>query len=113
MGGGLPAVADDGKAVIDGLVAATLDLIAEKVVDEGGLAGREGAQHRDQGPPGNLGSVGLVGGQQSHGVGYLVEGAETLDRAQEDGVLLGEMGFEVFELLFDGVRGGRHGVISS
>jgi hypothetical protein len=53
----LVAVADDGEAVVHRLVATALQLFAKIVVDEGGLARREGAQYRDQGPPGDLGGV--------------------------------------------------------
>ncbi len=108
MGGCLATIADDGEAVVHGLVAATLDLETEEMVDEGRFTRREGAQHRDQGPPGNLGGEGFVRGHQAHGLRHFVQGAEALNRAQEDGVFLGQVGFEVFESLSDGIRGGVH-----
>ncbi len=79
MGSWRAAVADDGEAVIHRLVSGALEFLPQEVVDEGGLAGREGSQDGDQGPPGDLGGVGLFFRQEAHAMGDLVELSETLD----------------------------------
>ena len=113
VGGGLARIADDGEPIVDRLVAAALDLVAQKMVDKGRLAGGKGAQYRDQGPPGDLVRVGLIGREQAHGVGNLVQGAEALHGAEEDRIFLGEVGLETLEPLIDGIQRGGHGGISS
>ena len=47
--------------------------VVEVVVDEGGFAGREGAEYRDQRPPGDLGCVGLLRVEQAHLVGNCIQ----------------------------------------
>ena len=108
MGGGLARVADHGETIVDRLVAAALDFVAQKMIDEGRLTGRKSAQYRDQGPPGDLVRVGLVRREQAHGVGDLVQGAEALHGAEQDRIFLGEVGLETLEPLIDGIQRGGH-----
>ena len=97
------AEADRGEAVVHRLVAGDLDRLAEIAVDEGGLAGREGAEHRDEGPPGDLAREGLVGGKEAQLPGDLVEAPEGAHRVEQDRVLFAQMPFEAIELLGEGV----------
>jgi hypothetical protein len=102
------AVADNGKPVVHRLVAGALKRLTEEVIDEGGFAGGKGTENGDQGPPGDLGGEGLVSFQQPHAVGDPVQGAKALNRAQEDGVLLFQVSFQVLQPLLDDVCGRAH-----
>ena len=104
------AEADRGEAVVHRLVAGDLDRLAQIAVDEGGLAGREGAEHRDERPPGDLAREGLVRRQEPEPPGDLVEAPEGPHRIEEDRVLFAEMPLEAVELLGQGVV---HGTGSS
>ena len=97
------AEANRGEAVVHRLVAGELDRLAEIAVDERGLAGREGAEHRDEGPPGDLDREGLVGGKEAQLPCDLVEAPEGAHRVEQDRVLLAQVSFEAIELPGQGI----------
>ena len=97
------AEANRGEAVVHRLVAGELDRLAEIAVDERGLAGREGAEHRDEGPPGDLDREGLVGGKEAQLPCDLVEASEGAHRVEQDRVLLAQVPFEAVELPGQGI----------
>ena len=93
------AEADCGETVVHRLVARDLDRLAEIAVDEGRLAGREGAENRDEGPPGHLAREGLVGRQEADSPRDFVETPERAHRVEQNRILLAKMPFEAVELL--------------
>ena len=95
VGGGLLAVADDGKLVVHRLVAGTLQGVVDVMVDEGRFAGAKSTQNRNQRPPGDLRGERVVARKQSHAEGDVVQHPEALDGAQQYRVLLFQVGFEV------------------
>jgi hypothetical protein len=74
--GAFAAETDHRELVVYGLVARALQLAAQVVVDEGGLAAGEGAEDGDHGPPGHPRGDGLVVFQQSQPVGNLIQPPE-------------------------------------
>ena len=94
--------ADRGEAVVYRLVAGHLDRLAEVTVDEGRLAGREGAENRDEGPPRDLAREGLVGWQEAEPPRDLVEAPEGAHRVEKNRVLFAKVAFEAVELLGEG-----------
>ena len=93
------AEADRGEAVVHRLVTGHLDRLAEVAVDEGGLAGREGAEHRNEGPPRNVARERLVGWKEAEPPRDLVEAPKGPHRIEQDRVLLAQMALEAIELL--------------
>ncbi len=102
------AVAHHGEAVVHRLVAAALQLEVQVVVDEGGLAGGEGAEDGDQRPPGDLHGKRLSRFQQTHLVGDPVQLAKALYGLQQDRVLLLQVFFQVFQSGFGDFGGWAH-----
>ena len=92
-------VADHREAVVDGLVPGELQILPDVVVDERGLAGRVGPQHRDHRPPRNPGGERVLGLEDAEAVAHAVELAEARDGLQQDRVLLGEVLLQVPQAL--------------
>ena len=93
----LLAETDDGEFVVNSLVATALQLLSEKMVDEGRFSGREGSQDGDQRPPGDLGCKGLLTIKQACLVTNLVELLERLDRLDEYRIFVLQVPFKLFQ----------------
>src|SRR5690606_32720975 len=99
-------VADHRELIVDGLIARSLALAAEKPVDEGRLARGERAEHADQRPPRDLHRERLVPIEQPEPVRDDVEAAEAADDIEEIRILALEMRREPVEMLLQRERRG-------
>ncbi|MCW2237573.1 hypothetical protein M2351_002136 [Azospirillum canadense] len=103
----LRPVADDREFVVHRLVAGVLQRRAEIAVQEGRLAGREGAEHRDHRPPWDARGQRFVPAQHAQPGQQPVELAEGRDHRKKVRVLRAEVRVQGREALLEGLPGGH------